>query len=157
MSTGAGEQEASMDSKEKRWELVMDRGGLPDNDDEVSQRKRKFKQRLTKAHHAIENIDQFLTKKIRTLVKNAPAKYHNEMILQTVTTKENALLYSLNRQCYKLFLGLMRKIDAKEYLLSTHDLLQNTFESNDDQHFGTVLNALSAQELTSFSRNYLNI
>ena len=78
-----------------------------------------------------------LTPVLKVLIR-IPAEHHEETILQKIEKRENGLMYALNRRCYKLFLVLMNKINAQDYL-NRHELLEQAIESKDDKKLDTIV------------------
>ena len=124
----------------------MDRRGIFQKD-EVSHLKEKFKKKFINTTQAIENKSSVNSlAQLSKFLNNVPEKHHEVIILQKITKKEDALQYALNKKCYKLFLVLINKIDAREYF-QTNDLLQVAIESKDDKQVDTVLRAYERSEV----------
>lgn len=138
----------------------MDRRGIFKKDDKkgknrptVNSWKKKFKKEVititeqNRTRTAIESkiaVNQLT--RVTKILEKVSEEHHESIILQKIDKNEDALQYTLNGKCYRLFLVLIGKIDARRYL-NTHDILQSSIESKDDKQLDAVLLAYERSEV----------
>lgn len=103
---------------------------------EIEKLKKSFKAELKLVKKGGKKVNQLTP--VTKILCDIPEEHHEATICQIIEKKEDGLEYTLKGKCYRLFLVLLNKINARMYL-SNSDLLQKAIESQDDTAVDVVL------------------